>query len=69
MLQMKTFIIAEVGQNHQGDLNLARQYIKIFAQEGADAVKFQTRDNKKLFSKANSASAADKFNVAGKLLK
>jgi sialic acid synthase len=44
------FIIAEVGQNHQGDLNLAKEYIKIFAAEGADAVKFQTRNNKYLFS-------------------
>ncbi len=44
------FIIAEVGQNHQGELDLARQYIKIFASEGADAVKFQTRNNKFLFS-------------------
>jgi sialic acid synthase len=44
------FVIAEVGQNHQGDLDLAREYIKIFASEGADAVKFQTRNNKYLFS-------------------
>jgi sialic acid synthase len=44
------FIIAEVGQNHQGDLDLAREYIRIFAFEGADAVKFQTRNNKQLFS-------------------
>ena len=44
------YIIAEVGQNHQGDLELARKYIKIFANEGANAVKFQTRNNKKLFS-------------------
>ncbi|MDA9030955.1 N-acetylneuraminate synthase family protein [Candidatus Pseudothioglobus singularis] len=45
------FIIAEVGQNHQGDLELAREYIRIFAFEGADAIKFQTRNNKYLFSK------------------
>jgi len=45
------FIIAEVGQNHNGDLKLAREYIKVFAYEGADAVKFQTRNNKYLFSK------------------
>jgi len=45
------FIIAEVGQNHNGDLNLAREYIKVFAGLGADAVKFQTRNNKYLFSK------------------
>ena len=44
------FIIAEVGQNHQGDLDLAREYIKVFASEGANAVKFQTRNNKYLFS-------------------
>lgn len=45
------FVIAEVGQNHQGDLDIAREYIRIFAFEGADAVKFQTRNNKYLFSK------------------
>lgn len=44
------FVIAEVGQNHNGDLDLAREYIRIFAFEGADAVKFQTRNNKYLFS-------------------
>lgn len=45
------FVIAEVGQNHQGSLEVAREYIRIFAFEGADAVKFQTRSNKYLFSK------------------
>jgi len=44
------FIIAEVGQNHQGDLEKAREYIRVFAFEGADAIKFQTRNNKYLFS-------------------
>lgn len=44
------FIIAEVGQNHQGDLDIAREYIRIFAFEGADAIKFQTRNNRFLFS-------------------
>ncbi len=44
------FVIAEVGQNHQGDLDVAREFIRIFAFEGADAVKFQTRNNKYLFS-------------------
>lgn len=44
------FIIAEVGQNHQGELETAREFIKVFAAEGADAVKFQTRNNKYLFS-------------------
>lgn len=43
-------IIAEVGQNHQGSLELAREYIRIFAAMGADVIKFQTRNNKYLFS-------------------
>lgn len=45
------FIIAEVGQNHQGDINLALEYIKIFSELGADAVKFQMRDINHLFDK------------------
>lgn len=44
-------IIAEVGQNHQGELEIARDCIKIFSMAGADVVKFQTRNNKYLFSK------------------
>ncbi len=49
--KIEPFIIAEVGQNHQGDLEKAREYIKIFSFAGADAIKFQTRNNKYLFSK------------------
>ena len=48
------FFIAEVGQNHNGDIDLARKYIKIFSELGADAIKFQTRNNKYLFSKDES---------------
>ena len=44
------FIIAEVGQNHNGELALARKYIRIFAEAGANAIKFQTRNNRFLFS-------------------
>jgi sialic acid synthase len=44
------FVIAEVGQNHQGSLETAREFIRIFAFEGASAVKFQTRNNRALFS-------------------
>jgi N,N'-diacetyllegionaminate synthase len=36
------FIIAEAGVNHNGDLELARQLVKVAAEAGADAVKFQT---------------------------
>lgn len=37
-----TFIIAEAGVNHNGDLNLAKQLVNVAADAGANAVKFQT---------------------------
>ena len=37
-----TFIIAEAGVNHGGDMDLARTLIDIAVDAGADAVKFQT---------------------------
>jgi len=49
-LQSNPFIIAEVGQNHQGKLDVAREYIRVFADAGANAIKFQTRKNTYLFS-------------------
>lgn len=36
------FLIAEVGQNHDGSLGLAHCYVDAAAKAGADAVKFQT---------------------------
>lgn len=50
-LQNKPLIIAEVGQNHQGNVKIAAEYIKQFSKLGAFAIKFQTRENKTLFSK------------------
>lgn len=38
----KTIIIAEIGENHIGDMNLARQMITAAAGAGADIVKFQS---------------------------
>jgi len=38
----KTFIIAEAGVNHNGDLSKALELINIASEAGADAVKFQT---------------------------
>lgn len=46
----RPYVIAEVGQNHQGNYNLAKEYIDIFAREGANAVKFQMRNNRTLFT-------------------
>jgi len=38
------FVIAEIGQNHNGQLNLAKKLIDMAARCNADAVKFQKRD-------------------------
>jgi N-acetylneuraminate synthase/sialic acid synthase len=43
------FIIAEIGHNHQGNLDVAVEMIKSAALSGASAVKFQKRSNKSLF--------------------
>jgi N-acetylneuraminate synthase len=40
----KTYIIGEIGINHQGDINIAKRLIDIAAAAGCDAVKFQKRD-------------------------
>jgi len=37
-----TFVIAEAGSNHNGDLEIAKELIEVAAEAGADAVKFQT---------------------------
>ena len=37
----KTFIVAEIGNNHEGNLNLAKKLIKKAKISGVDAVKFQ----------------------------
>ena len=38
----KALIIAEIGNNHEGDFELAKDMIDAAAEAGADAVKFQT---------------------------
>ena len=47
----KTFIISEIGINHNGDLNLAKRMIDASKHAGADAVKFQKRDVDMVYSK------------------
>jgi sialic acid synthase len=51
-----SFIIAEVGHNHQGDLATAHRLLEAAAQAGADAVKLQKRDNGELFTREFFAS-------------
>jgi len=45
------FVIAEIGHNHGGSLDSAREHFKAAADAGADAVKLQKRDNRSLFTR------------------
>lgn len=47
----KIFIVAEIGCNHNGNVELARQMIDVAKECGVDAVKFQTFKADKLISK------------------
>jgi N-acetylneuraminate synthase len=42
-MQKQVFISAEIGINHNGDLEIAKKLIKIALEAGCDAVKFQKR--------------------------
>tara|TARA_R110000782_G_scaffold237024_2_gene323183 strand:- start:245 stop:1075 length:831 start_codon:yes stop_codon:yes gene_type:complete len=48
---MSIFIIAEIGINHNGDLDITKQLIKEASESGADAVKFQKRTIDVVYSK------------------
>ena len=45
------FLVGEIGINHNGDLNLAKDLIKEAKAAGFDAVKFQKRDIDVVYSK------------------
>jgi sialic acid synthase len=45
------YVIAEIGHNHQGDVEQAKQMFATARECGADAVKLQKRDNRSLFTK------------------
>jgi sialic acid synthase SpsE len=45
---VRTKIIAEVSSNHGGDINLAREFVRVAAEIGVDFVKFQSWQAKKL---------------------
>ena len=45
------FITAEIGINHNGDINVAKKLIDVAVRTGCDAVKFQKRTVDKVYSK------------------
>ncbi len=61
----KPFIIAEIGSNHNGDMDLARKIIDEAKSCGCDAVKFQSFDDKSLICRSE-YEANTKYNDSPK---
>ena len=54
-----SLLIAEIGNNHQGDVTLAKHLVDLAKEAGADAVKFQLRDMDALYRQAGGATAGE----------
>ncbi len=50
--QSDCYVIAEIGHNHQGDLEKCKEMFEVAKECGANAVKLQKRDNRTLFTRA-----------------
>ena len=62
----KTFIIAEIGPNHNGDLNIAKSMVSDLSKIGVDAVKFQLAIPENVYSKDAFKADYQKENEASK---
>ena len=49
----KPYIVAEIGSNHNGDINLCKRIIDSAKKNGADCIKLQTFTDKSIFSEKN----------------
>ncbi len=62
----KAYVIAEIGHNHQGKIELAKKMFKSAKEAGASAVKLQKRNNKDLYTESFYNSLYDNKNSYGK---
>jgi N-acetylneuraminate synthase len=53
------FLIAEIGNNHNGSLDLAKRLIEAAAESGADCAKFQLRDMATLYANGGNINGED----------
>lgn len=60
---MKTFIIAEAGVNHNGDIDTAIKLIDMAKRAGADAIKFQTFKSERLVTSSTPKAKYQKANT------
>lgn len=52
------YVIAEIGNNHNGDIELAKQLVELAHEAGADCAKFQLRDLSSLYGGGKSSDAS-----------
>jgi N-acetylneuraminate synthase/sialic acid synthase len=63
--ESECFVIAEVGHNHQGDLEKCKELFRVAKECGVDAVKLQKRDNRALYTRAMYDKPYDNENSFG----
>lgn len=59
----RVFVIAEIGNNHNGSIGLARQLVDIAIEAGADCVKFQLRNRGVLYRVRGDGSVTEDLGV------
>ncbi|MEE8428523.1 MAG: N-acetylneuraminate synthase family protein [Gammaproteobacteria bacterium] len=59
------YVIAEIGHNHQGRLETAKEMFRVAKESGADAVKLQKRNNQQLYTREAYNKSYDNVNSFG----